>query len=143
MIYIDSNVLLRYFTAAREPHIALLKRQASVLFESVENGELEITFSEVLLHEVASVLTSKKLYGVSRSDAADYLRTVVSLSNVRLPRGEQRLFLRAIELFSMHSNVSMADALMVARAERQQIQLATFDRALDSLPYAESWQFED
>jgi predicted nucleic acid-binding protein len=143
MIYLDSNVLLRYFILEPEPHLARLHRQSTTLLDSVRNGELEATISEVVLHEVASVLTSPRLYRVSRIDAAEYLATFVNLPGLRLARGDRSLFLRAIELFGRHSAISMADALIVARAERQQIPLATFDRALDRLPYAESWEFQD
>lgn len=143
MTFIDSSVLLRYLTAAPEPHLARLKAKATMLFDSVEHGNLRITFSEVVLHETASVLTSRNLYAVPRADVVEYLSTFVSLPGVRLPRGERRLFLRAIELFGLHPKISMADALIVARAEKQQRPLATFDQAMDRLPYAESWQFSE
>ncbi len=143
MIYLESNVLIRYFISEAEPHLVRLHRQAASLFESVERGEQEITISEVVLHEVASVLSSRRLYQVPRADVADYLAAFIGLPGLRLARGDQSLFLRAIELFGQHSSISMADALIVARAERQHIPLATFDRALDRLPYAESWQFQE
>jgi predicted nucleic acid-binding protein len=62
---------------------------------------------------------------------------------MKLPRGEKRLFLQAIDSFGRHPNIKMADALVLARAQKQRIPLATFDRALDRLPYAESWGFPD
>jgi predicted nucleic acid-binding protein len=92
---------------------------------------------------VAYVLTSRKGHGVAPADVAEYLWTIVSLPGMRRPSGEKQLYLRAIELFEMHSTINMADALVMARAEKLAIPLATFDRALDQLPYAESWQFLD
>lgn len=143
MIFIDSNVLLRYFISTSEPHLLQLRHKAVALFNAVERGELTITISEVVLHEVAYVLTSKRLYGLPRSEVAAYLATIVSLPGMRLARGEMSLFLQAIDYFGKHTSIKMADALVIARAERQRIPLATFDKALNRLPYAESWEFPD
>jgi predicted nucleic acid-binding protein len=143
MIFVDSNVILRYFISSSEPHLIQLRRKAVALFDAVGRGELAITTSEVVLHEVAYVLTSKRIYGVPRADVADYLTIIVNLPGMKLPRGEKRLFLQAIDSFGRHPNIKMADALVLARAQKQRIPLATFDRALDRLPYAESWGFPD
>jgi predicted nucleic acid-binding protein len=143
VIFVDSNVILRYLTFSPEPHLQAQQRQAAALFAAVQRGEQTSTTSEVVLHEVAYVLTSKRTYGVPREDVADYLRTIVDLTGMRFPTGEKTLFLRAIELFGNHPAIKMADALVMARAERLHIPLATFDRDLDRLPYAESWTFLD
>jgi len=140
---VNEHVILRYFTSSSEPHLIRLRRKAVALFDAVGRGELTITTSEVVLHEVAYVLTSKRIYGVPRADVAEYLSIIVNLPGMKLPRGEKSLFLQAIDYFGRHPNIKMADALVSARAERQRIPLATFDKALDQLPYAESWNFPD
>lgn len=141
MIYIDTSVILRYLTSSSVPKTQRLEREASALFAAISRGELTATFSEVVLHEVAYVLTSKRNYDLDRDFVMELLRTIVEMPSFQFHRGQKAHLLRAIELFGSHSTIGMADALMVAHAETRAIPLATFDESLDKLPYAESWTF--
>lgn len=141
MIFLDTNVIIRYLTRSPDPLVQAMERQALHLFEFVERGEETVTTSEVVLHEVAYVLMSKRHYGVDRLTVASYLRALLRLRGLHLPTGERKVYSRAIELFGSHSGLSMADCLVAARSERMGIPLATFDGPLGNLPVIDRWTF--
>jgi predicted nucleic acid-binding protein len=139
MIFLDTNVVLRYLTRSNDPVVQAMEQQAIALFDAVEREEELVTISEVVLHEVAYILMSRHHYGLESSLVAGYLNALIELRGMRLPRGERSLFLRALELFENYPGLEMADCLVAARSERLGIPLATFDRKLNELPIVESW----
>ncbi len=139
MIFVDTNIFLRYLTRSDDPHVQEMERLAAKLIDDVDRGIETITTSEVVLHETAYVLTSDRQYKLDHRTVAEVLRTIVSLPGMRLARGEKSLFLRAIEIFGDVPGIGMADAIIAARSERLGIPLATFDRRLAALPFVESW----
>jgi predicted nucleic acid-binding protein len=60
MIFLDANFLIRYSTQPETPEEAAMTTTASLLFDAIDRGEEEATTSEVVLHEVAYILASKK-----------------------------------------------------------------------------------
>lgn len=139
MIFVDTNIFLRYFTRSDDPDTQKMEWLASRLIDDVERGVETITTSEVVLHEIAHVLMSDRHYKIDNRTVADFLRTIVLLPGMRLARGEKVLYLRAIEILSDNPGLGMADSLIAARSERLGIPLATFDRKLAALPSVEAW----
>lgn len=139
MIFVDTNIFLRYFTRSDNPHVQNMERLAARLIDDVERGLETITTSEVVLHEIAFVLMSDRHYKLDHRIVAGFLRTIVSLPGMRLARGEKSLYLRAIEILGDNPGLGMADCLIAARSERLGIPLATFDRRLAALPTVEAW----
>lgn len=139
MIFLDTNVVLRYLTRSNDPVVQAMEQRAAALFEAVERGEELVTTSEVVFHEVAYILMSKSHYGLERPLVAGYLNALLALGGLRLPRGERSIIHRALELFENNSRLDLADCLVAARSERLSIPLATFDRKLAALPIIEPW----
>lgn len=138
MIFVDTNVLLRYLTRSEDPRVQTMESEATLLFDQVLDGQETITTSEVVIHECAYVLMSSSHYGLDRETVAGYLGLIVNADGMRLPRGEKSLFLRALDLFATYP-IEMADALVAARSERLGIPLATFDKQLAGLSAVEPW----
>lgn len=139
MIFLDTNVILRYLTRSNDPVVQAMEQQAAALFAAVERGEELVTTSEVVFHEAAYILMSKSHYGLERSLVAGYLQALLGLEGLRLPRGERSIIQRSLELFESNSGLELADCLIAARSERLGIPLATFDRKLAALPSVEAW----
>lgn len=140
MIFLDTNVILRYLTRSNDPAVQAMEQQAAALFDAVERGEELVTTSEVVFHEAAYILMSNSHFGLERPLVAGYLNALLALAGLRLPRGERSIIQRALELFESNPGLEMADCLVAARSERLGIPLATFDRRLAALPSVESWQ---
>lgn len=139
MIFLDTNVILRYLTQSNDPAVQAMEQQATTLFAAVERGEELVTTSEVVFHEAAYILMSKSHYGLERSRVAEYLIALLGLEGLRLPRGERGIIQRSLDLFENNPGLEMADCLVAARSERLGIPLATFDGRLAALPSVEAW----
>lgn len=139
MIFLDTNLILRYLTQSRDPAEQAMEQQAAALFDAVERGEELVTTSEVVFHEAAYILMAKSHYGLERALVAGYLGALLDLSGLRLPRGERSIIQRAIELFEHNPGLDMADCLIASRSERMGIPLATVDRRLAALPSVQAW----
>lgn len=141
MIFLDTNVILRYLTRSNDPVVQAMEYQAAALFDAVERGEELVTTSEVVFHEAAYILMSKSHYGLERPLVAGYLKALLGLRGLRLPRGERHVLQQALDLFENNPGLELADCLVVARSERLGVPLATFDRRLAKLPNVEIWEY--
>lgn len=139
MIFLDANIFLRYLVTPTTPETQSMQEIATALFAAVERGEEDVTTTEVVLHEVAYVLASKKHYNVPASEIATYLAPILRMPGMKLPRGEKRLYLRALDIYVAHPQLEFADAIVAARAKRLGVPLATFDRNFARLPFVIPW----
>ena len=140
MILVDTNYFLRYLTQPVTPNDRVMRETARTLFETVQRGEEECTTTEVVLHEVIYILASRRHYNASADDIAAALKLVLQLPGFRLPRGDKRRYLRALDLYETHPTLGFADAVVAATVEQQDIPLATFDSHFDRLPGIARWQ---
>ncbi len=139
MIFLDANYFLRYLVQPVTPAQYEMAEVTRALFEAVERGDEEITTTEVVLHEVIYVLASKKHYAVPPPEIAAIIGLILQMPGFRLPRGDKRIYLRALDLFATHANLGFADAVVASRVERQGIPLATFDKDFDNIPGITRW----
>ncbi|MGH2532545.1 MAG: PIN domain-containing protein [Thermomicrobiales bacterium] len=140
MIFLDANVFLRYLVEPTSPETRSMQEMASALFDAVERGQEDVTTTEVVLHEVAYVLASRKHYNVPAPEIAAYLAPILRMPGMKLPRGEKRLYLRALDIYVANPKLEFADSIVAARAERLGVPLATFDDDLARLPFVTRWQ---
>jgi len=108
--------------------------QATTLFEAIERGDEETTTSEAILAEVAFVLASPRQYNLPAADVAAYLAALIRLPGLKLPRGQKRRYLRALDIWAATPKLGFVDALTVALVESTTIELATFDTDFDAIP---------
>ena len=140
MTLLDASFILRYLVRPTTPETRAMAEIARALFAAVQRGEEEVTTTEVVLHEVAYVLASKRHYNVPPADVVAALRTIRLLPGLKLPRGQKRRYLRALDICATHPTLGFADAVVAASAEQQAIPLATFDAHFDRLPTITRWQ---
>jgi predicted nucleic acid-binding protein len=134
MTFLDANVFLRYLVAPTSPETQAMQDEATALFEAVERGEDEATTSEAVLAEVAFVLASLRQYYLPPADVAAYLAPLIRLPGLKLPRGQKRRYLRALDVWAANPKLGFVDALTVALVEHSGIELATFDADFDAIP---------
>jgi len=106
MIFLDTNIFLRYLTRddAEKSAVCL------ALLQRGQAGE-EATTSEVVLAEVAYVLSSPRQYKLSHADVS------------------------ALDRYSTYPHLDFEDCLTVAQIEQQGIgTLASYDRGFDRVP---------
>ena len=134
MTFLDANYFLRYLVAPTSPATRAMHDEATALFAAVERGEEDATTSEAVLAEVAFVLTSPRQYHLPAADVAAYLAPIIRLPHLKLPRGQKRRYLRALEVWAAYPRLGFVDALTVALVEHTPVALATFDSDFDRLP---------
>ncbi len=139
MILVDANVFLRYLVQPTTPAQQAMAEEARALVEAVQRGEEEITAAEVVLHEVAFVLASKAHYNLPAAEIATAIRLLLQMPGFKLPRGQKRVYLRALDLYVSTPKLGFADAIVAAIAEQQHLPLATFDSDFDDLVTISRW----
>jgi predicted nucleic acid-binding protein len=127
MQYLDANVILRYLTrddpAKAERCLALLQR--------ADQGQAELMTSEAVIAEVVYVLSSPRLYHLSRERIRDLLLPILNLRGLKLP--SRQLYHRALDVYASHP-VDFEDALAVAHMEQQGItEIVSYDRHFDGV----------
>jgi predicted nucleic acid-binding protein len=127
MQFVDANIFLRYLT--QDP-----PNQAQAchgLFLKAQRNEIELTTSEAIISEVVYVLSSKRLYGLTREDIRNSLYPLLTLSGLKL--AGRSVFLRALDLYVAY-RLDFEDALAIAHMEHNKIsEILTYDREFDQV----------
>ena len=128
MQFVDANIFIRYLTRDDPEKAAACRR----LFEQAKLGQVRLTTSEAVIAEVVFVLSSKRLYNLSRQEIRARLYPLVSLSGLKMV--SSRSCLRALDLYGSN-NIDFEDALTIAEMERRKIaELYSYDRNFDQVP---------
>ncbi len=107
----------------------------SKLFESADGGEVEITATEVVLHEVLYILTSTSTnngYGLTPDEACARISPLVGMPGFKHPN--KRSILKALDLWAEYPRLGFSDCLTAAYAQQHQLSVASFDSDFDVLP---------
>lgn len=142
MINLDTNVFLRHLTEAPDTLTQQLQHRARELFRAVEHGDLEVTTSEIALHETLYFLTHRDFYNVPTVDAVASVRALLQLKGFRFFHRDRLVFFRALDLYEARPSLGFADSVIAARCEANMWELATFDEQLGSLPNLTRWNPE-
>jgi predicted nucleic acid-binding protein len=102
--FLDTNVLLRYFTTS-DPGKA---QRAKVLLDRVERGDEKVVTSLLVVFE--TVFTLQRTYKVPRVQIRDLVGDVISLPSVQL--AQKSRCLAALDLY-VEKNISFVDAYNV------------------------------
>lgn len=108
--FLDTNILLRYFTRDDEEKAAA----ALSLLLRVQRGVEEVATSPLVIFE--TVFTLQRSYHVSKEQVRALVEPLIALRGLRLP--QKNLYQRALELYAT-SPLSFADAFNVAYMEQQ------------------------
>jgi predicted nucleic acid-binding protein len=129
MRFIDTNIFIRHLTKD-DPQ----KAQACYnLFKKAEANQIKLTTTEAVITEVVYVLSSKKLYDLSRKRIRQLLYPLLSLKGLSLPH--KRMYLRALDLYATLT-MDFEDTVIVAQMERQKLQeLYSYDERFGRIPH--------
>lgn len=129
MRFLDSNILIRYITLDN----ATAGARAALIVNSILEGRDIALTTDVHIHEVAYVLASNSLYGLSHIEIRDRLRPLLLMKNLKI--GNKQICLAALEVFAQYSQLDFADALAVASMRKKGItEIYSFDRDFDRVP---------
>ena len=127
MEFVDANVFLRFLT--RDDPVKA--ERVKTLLERAQRGEVALCTSESVITELVFVLSSPKLYRLSREEIRVVLSPIVGLRGLKLP--SRKTLLRALDLFAATS-MDFVDALAVAQMEAVGIsEIYSYDEHFDSL----------
>ena len=129
MRFVDTNVFLRALVEPPTPVEEAKSEACRALFRRVLDGEEDVTTVEVVVAEVAYVLTSPRQYGLSAPDAAERLRQLVQMRHLALPN--KALHLHALDIWASSPRLDYEDALIVATIERDPTELYSYDTDFD------------
>jgi uncharacterized protein len=127
MIFLDSNIILRYLTRD-DPGKA---ENCYLLFQKAKTGEIKLITSEAIITEVVYVLSSENLYKLSRNEIQLLLTPIITLKGLKL--SQKKLYLRALEVYAL-KNIDFEDALSFAYMENRKVkEIYSYDRDFDKL----------
>jgi predicted nucleic acid-binding protein len=105
---------------------------AAALFQRVEEGTLTLAAPETVIADAVFVLSSPRLYHLSRTDAAAALTALVRLTHFHVRN--RRQVLRALDLWGS-TNLGFGDAMIVAMTEEDASPFVySFDAHFDRVP---------
>ena len=125
MRFVDTNIFIRYLTKDDPVKAENCYR----LFKEAEKNQIDLTTSESVIAEVVFILSSKRLYHLSREEVQARLYPLISLQGLKIPH--RRMYLRALDLYA-NNTIDFEDALSIAIMERQGIDgIISYDRDFD------------
>jgi predicted nucleic acid-binding protein len=123
MRFLDTNILLRYFTLDDEEKA----RKALALLQRVEKGEERVETSLPVIFE--TVFTLQRQYEVPRPRIKELLLLVLRMRGLRLP--SKNLCIAALDIFA-EQNISYVDAFNVAYMKAKGIkEIYSWDKGFD------------
>ena len=130
MIFLDTNVILRYLTRDDEAKAEACYR----LFKRVQLGEEELFTCEAIVTEVVYVLSSHRAaYRLSNEEIKARLVPILTLRGLKLP--QKRVYLEALDLYASSPFLDFEDALAAAHMRRQGVtRIMSYDRDFDRVP---------
>jgi predicted nucleic acid-binding protein len=125
--FVEADVIVRLLTGDD----AGKQQRAADLFQRVEQGELTLRTPVTTIADVVYVLTSPRLYAVSRSQVAEMLKTLARLPGFEIDA--RAAVLGALDLFAS-TRLDFGDALIAAEMATEGADtLYSFDRDFDRL----------
>ena len=122
-VFVDTNIFLRFLLADNAKQSPRCKK----LFENAQKGKIKLMTSEIVIAEIAWVLSS--FYQESRQEVAEKLRQILLFRGINIPNRE--ILLLATQKFESQK-VDFIDAYIYALSLRKKIkQIYSYDRDLD------------
>jgi predicted nucleic acid-binding protein len=123
--HIDTDVIIRFLTGD-DP---VKQAAAARLFARVEAREISLTVIDTVIADAVFVLTSPRIYGLSREDTSAALSTLVAAPG--LVMRNKTAMLGALHLFAS-TRLDFGDCLIVANMQGvDQSILYSYDRDFD------------
>jgi len=127
--FIDTNIFLRFLQAPTDEITVAWNADCTALFRRLELGEDTVTTAEFVVTEAFWVLTSRRHTGLSRSDAASRLKTIVQYRGLRM--ASKRRVVRSLDLVISDPKLSLVDALIASTVLEEDWTLLSYDTDFD------------
>jgi predicted nucleic acid-binding protein len=126
--FLDANVIIRHVADDHEIHSPAAKQ----LIADIEHGQQAVWTTDLVIAEAIWVLTSRILYGMTRSEVQAAILPIIELPSLHLDG--KRLYRRVFEIY-VGTNVDFIDAFHAARVELlDPPHVISFDRHYDRIP---------
>ena len=123
-IIADTNVYLRFIL----DDVKSQARKAEDLFQRAQKKELQIVVPQIVIFEIQFALD--KYYKFKKDDVIKRLETIVPADFLNIE--SRSTFMRCIIIFE-NNNVSFVDSFLKAEAEKEGMELFSFDKKLVKL----------
>lgn len=122
MIFLDTNIFIRYFTNDDEEK----GQRCKIIFQQIYNNQLQATTSEVIIAEIVYILSSKKMYNLSRKKIVEILDIVLSFKGLHMP--DKNIYRDALKIYAS-TKVDFEDAVIVSLMRERDIKkLYSYDK---------------
>jgi len=122
MHLVDTNIFIRFLTRD-DPKKA---DRCFSLLESAGQGTLKLQTTETVVAEVVYILSSKRLYNLSRGDVYEKLVPILKTRGLKL--SHKRIILVALEIYSKYT-IDFEDAILIANMRRNKADgIYSYDR---------------
>lgn len=126
--YVDTDVIIRLLTGD-DPR---KQAAAKTLFEEVEQGRLDLAAPDTVIADAVYVLSSSRLYALSRAQISALLTPLVRLSHFEVQN--KPAVLQALALYET-TNLDFGDLLIVASMQHTHADtLYSYDKGFDRIP---------
>lgn len=126
-MYIDTDVVIRFLTGDDPKK----QKAAAALLEKVDKGGLVLQAPDLVIADAVYVLSSPRLYHLSRPEIRDILSPLVGLSGFKVEN--KQALLEALNLYSV-SAVDFSDAFLIAKVRHSDKKmLYSYDHDFDNL----------
>lgn len=126
--YVDTDVIIRLLTGD-DPR---KQAAAKTLFEEVEQGRLDLAAPDTVIADAVFVLSSSRLYALSRAQISALLTPLVRLSHFEVQN--KPAVLQALALYET-TNLDFGDLLIVASMQHTHADtLYSYDKGFDRIP---------
>jgi predicted nucleic acid-binding protein len=123
--FLDSNILLRHLLNDHPDQSPI----CFALIRDIEQGKEQVSTTDLVIAELVFVLSSKKLYALSRERIRSLLLPLIELPGIKLPN--KRLYRRVFDLYIAH-NIDYVDAFHAACLEKADpAELYSYDEDFD------------
>lgn len=124
-IFIDTNVLLRFFLADHQKHFQSVIR----LFKKAKDNEVSLITNIMIITEL--VWTLRSYYKLTKDEIVNKLKEIVSLDFLEI--SSKNILLAAIDYFE-NKNIDFIDALSAAWMKEKNLDtIFSFDRDFEKI----------
>lgn len=129
MILIDTNYLIDFILPPFDANAEARNQKATALMLDIEAGRVGAIIPEVVFHECFHVLVTR-LNAIDVATFVDVFQSILQFHGWEFTREELEVYHRALAIVNAYPKLEFSDAVIAARAEAHNAELATFDKRL-------------
>jgi predicted nucleic-acid-binding protein len=121
---VDTNVIIRLITQD-DP---ILTKKSLKIIRKIKTGKTKALITSLVIAEVIYVLTSPKLYNISREKSVLAIKIILETKNVIVE--EKKIIYKALDLYNK-TKLDFPDCYLIAKKEEKNFKsILSFDKKL-------------